>query len=635
MALSNIDPKKENKGEVNENTTVDVEQVKHMLLPPTYDIEENAPNPEEILKNKIKGGGALPLLDTLNDYYFMVKKSDIEITQHPFIVYEKRAIGPYEVYAPKRWVVVETRSIPPLIVCSDQPIYKGKIEGYLKHLDSLGECISVPIENKSELLHLLKTSKLSNDPIIKDLLKDLEEAEQDEESIIGTIMGAKPSSFKIYQIDTFVPEIGEFVLKHWEDFKDELFKAYDPWIREVYRAYMTTIPMASYAPHAFIITPSGVGKSTLADSIGISWTEAKWPTIVGGYYDGKIRIGVIHGKDYLVQIESFESPDSEALYHLHNVLAIGESHRAVGGRDIGVVFTGPMTFTNNAYAVVDVPLIELVSKLSNPIALGSRFVPLFNTRVLPANRSLYFNKKAVKEAMEAVRALTRRKVRMIYFSKEVREWFEEEPEDWDEVRMRILSLEVKNENLRAYLHSFAKDGWRKVKALSFARAMSERLDDVWAGTVTPQIMINAAENYLGDLGSGYIRMIRAPLEDVDIELEEELRRLSLVLDREKFVDHFLDVLVDMVKNNLEAQSKNQARLDLGEVKRLVEAKAESEGKVWKLSNEKFAKKVNRLRTRSETRILVELVGLKIEEDKIVVRARDLVNLKRELDRLRT
>ncbi len=636
MALNNEYRKKENKGDVEEDATVDVDRVKYMLLPPTYGIEESAPNTEEILKSKIKGGWALPLLETLNDYYFMVKKSNIEITQDPFIVYEKRTVGPYEAYTPKRWVVVEPKAIPPLIVCSERPIRKGKIEGFLKPLESLGECISVPIENKDELLHLLlRITKLSKDPVIMGLLKDLTDANLEEESIIGTIMGAKPSSFRIYQLDTFIPEVGEFVLRHWEEFKAQLFKPYDPWIREVYRAYLTTIPMASYAPHAFIITPSGVGKSTLAGSIGISLTDVKWPTIVGGYYNGKIKIGIIHGLDFIVQIESFESPDSEALYHLHNVQAMGISCRGVGGDRVCVKFTGPMTFTNNTITVIDVPLIELVSKLSNPIALGTRFVPLINTRVLSANRSLYFNTNAVREAMEAVRALTRKRVRAIYFSKEVREWFEEEPEVWDEVRERIFGLEPKNENLRAYLHSFAKDGWRKVKALAFARAMSERLDDVWREAVTPQMMINSAESYLGDLGSGYIKMIRAPLEDVNIELEEELRRLSLVLDREKFVDYLLDVLVDMVKNDLEAQSKNQARLDLGEVKRLVEARAENEGKVWKLSNEKFTKKVYRLRTRSETRILVELVGLKIEDDKIVVKARDLVNLKRELDRLRT
>ena len=610
------------------------------LLPPTPEAQEwmFGPNLERILKSKKTA--KLPILDALNDYYNMVRKSSLELTTSQIItIYETEEKGGYVIMTPRKYVAVQDKAVPPFILCSDNPLSKGFVEGFLREANGIADCLGVDIDSSDRLIKLMDTLKLSKDPKVKEILDSLKEEGSEEAEILGTLSHITPSTFRLLKLDTFIPEVGEFVLRRWEEFKAQLFKPYDPWIREVYRAYLTPFPNAGLAPHIFLITPSGVGKSWLATSIGEEWDDVTVASLVGGYYDGKVRIGLLHNKDYLVQIGKFESKDQDALGHLHNVIALGESIRASGAKRIRVVFRGAIIFTNNANMAVEVPLIELVSKLSNPIALGTRFIPLINTRLVYANRALMFNKHAVREALEAVRGLVRPKIRRFYNELVVREWLDEEPDEWDELRSRIMSREYRDENLKAYIKSFSREGWRKVKALALARALSERLDSIWRDEVTTQQILELAEDYLGDLGSGYMRMVRSSLEDVEELYEEDLKRLAAVLDREKFLDYFLDALVDLVRANnsgLEALTANRAVIDIGEVRRLVEARAKAEGKKWKLSNDRFIKKVLGLKTKPETRIVVEVVGLRVDETngKIEIRARDLLNLKSDLDRLR-
>ncbi len=613
-----------------------------------HEIEGLAPPPKVVSRGRTKR--VTKVLDEIARIFRGLRKSRILLSNKYVVHYEGGVISKVDLAKelgvddgkvrvqkrPKGYISKLMNTPDDAIICFDEVPPTGWTEGYLflaenGILDCLGDVSDIEgslAERVKKILRLLlgkeTTSKLFEDENVREALE-----KGDEISAIYNL------DIDVYKYSKYDPYLGKKALESWEGFREELFKPYDPWLREIYEAYLAPYPHVRYAPHMILATNSGVGKSTLANAIGEEIDRTTVVGLVGGVIDKKVRAGLLHNKNYLVQVAQFESQDKEALSHLENLLANGYARRWVYAQKVETRFKGPLIFTTNIEATYDTqtPIVNVISKLSNPIAVGTRFLFMAHPKLVYVNRQLEFDVEAVHEALMSARALVRRKVEDIYRRKTVREWLDTPPPNWDDVEVTLRGTEWKNPTLKAYMHTVADEGYRKIKALALGRAISINLDNIYFDRVDPDKLIEIAEEYLGE----YMKMLIDSANVINQSYEEDLDRLTINLyqnQKMRFVKYLLDALRDLIQRDLGALTSQEAEISINKLLEMVLAMAESGGKKWNMSLDQFIRRLKKARYKAYGGMtLGDMIGLEVDEDKGVVRilVQNLLHLHKEIE----
>ena len=375
------------------------------------------------------------------------------------------------------------------VLCLEEPLPQGaKVEGYLYPLEGgLTQC-GIDEKKASRYLEYIGKNYRS------EYSKQVEEGSEPT-SALASITSGIVFEFRFYDID-----LGKKILEKWETFKEELYSPYDPWLAKIYRAYPAPSPKMKYSSHLFLGTNTGVGKSTLASAIGDRVERATPVSLVGGKLEGGLSSGLLNNKDYMVQIEAFElrsNEDKEAINYLLTLLANGEARRWVLGVEIVTKSSSPLIFTFNISALD--PLGDFANVVSvfshNPMAIASRFLLLANNSLM-SPKGPEFDTSLVNEALTAARALVRDKVRELYSKKEVRAWLEEYYDEWEAIEERVVNFDWGLEYVKKFIDNYADLGWRKLKALAMARAVSEHLGLIYKGNISVGKIIEQANEYL-------------------------------------------------------------------------------------------------------------------------------------------
>ncbi len=525
----------------------------------------------------------------------------------PVMLVERKG---YVIQRPISWIQLTATED---VLCLHEPLPKGvKIEGYLYEVvEGLAGCGIGP-ENAEKYLKLIGGRSL-----LERYKNTVAEIEKD----VGggdPRLSALASLIPVYRFSKYDLDLGKKALERWDNFKNELFGAYDPWLGNVYRSYLTPFPHPRYAPHLFLGTNPQVGKSYLGEAVGLRVDRATPASLVGGRLEGGVREGLLNGIDYLVQIEALElksREDAEAINYLLNLLANGVAERLVYGTAVKTKFQGSLIFTFN---VGIAPLDDLANVINvfshNPMAVAERFLLLAHGNLMKP-KNLEFNVEVVNEALMAARELTKNKVDEIYGSKVVRDWFNEYVDEWELVEGKISSHEWELEHVRRFMSNYGKEGWRKLKTLALARAVSEKLDLIYKGWINTNGLVTEAEVYLQE----YLKMAAESIDVFRGEYEESLDRLLTdlaVSGKRKYERAVLEALHTLVtkKYGMMAYQDIEAEVSLDELIDLIKEMREVRAK------NKSRETIKKILTKLTTSEVFRIFNYKVEEGRVVVNA---------------
>lgn len=368
---------------------------------------------------------------------------------------------------------------------------------------------------------------------------------------------------QVLVVEPYHREVAEIALRNWEEIIAILRKAYDPYLLDMYLGFGAPIPIAKYAPHAILITETGVGKTTLGNIFGDVYERASTASVIGGAFEGRIRPGVVNGKDYLQQIEQFEVTTKEDLPHLQSLLANGYARRLVFGTEVETRFTGSMVFTANIDILSPQREIgNLTILILNANALGSRFIPIVLPDLdRPRNE---INEDLMREAIHGARWLARKKVYRIYVAREVREWLENpDITGWEKIREATNTVEWDVKSAEAYIRSFEDYGVRRVRGLALAYAIMVNLHTL--DHMEVKQILEAADERLEKLVDIIAKGIRALGGEVTKDLERILWEIARGKRDQIFTRLFLETLHEMIPTgeiNIWLRSVYEVNLDL-------------------------------------------------------------------------
>ena len=513
------------------------------------------------------------------------------------------------------WLSKMRASVPEIVLCfENKPPLMAK--GYITQT-TITDC-GAPLEYLPEIVKKVAPVRYKEHA---DLVK--ENGKVNGEELKNTLAG-----LPAYRFEPYLKDFAEAAIKNWKDVAASIFGPYDPILAKIYMAYVPPIPKAKYAPHTILVTNTGVGKSTLGRVVGEVYMQATVVSIIGGKLENGVMPGIVHGKDYMVQIEQFEVDDPQLLTYVHDLLANGVTERGVYGTTIQTRFTGPLVLTGNIGLDPQRPLANVATMLANPEAVGSRFIPLILPNLEPPRRD--FDRGTAKEAVGAVRWLARKAVYEVYADPRVVEWLEDTViEGWDAVQGAVTAAEWRLESARAYAQSFAENGMIKVRSMAIAHAIASILDEVYKErTEAVPGLLELAEQALEDFVALIVKGIKSLSEEVVEEYERLVWRLANS-KKMKFqrivIEALFDIITEMARGRLDVWTQPTLEIPLQRLR--DEAMARWKGK---MSDKMFKA---RLRAVAETDV-GRIIDMKIEDEKIRVSPRRLTELHRDMTRLR-
>jgi len=393
-------------------------------------------------------------------------------------------------YVPKLTVL---RTLDNRVVVVDGVVKSGRIEGYVESIDSS------QLFNKISIYLTPHTIDQLNRVFKKVLGKIFYDYERN--TIVSSI-----SNDSILWVSHRLPEpILMAIAKEWDRHLEQLFEPYDKTLAQFYKAYIIEYPYPRVAPHAVCITNPHVGKSTLAQHLGLRLDRATPVAIAGGMNPEtrKLEEGIVHGVRYLVQIEGLESgKEIDTIRYALNLMAMGIAESGVGTRTIVTRTSAPFVFTANTSSMTkdrEAEAAKLLYNLSyeNPMALAHRVsIPLYLPdlatvkMVSPSEEWV-----SIARVIRVFRSATYDRYAKIFYNKKVLDWLSEKPSSWEGLSKLIDIVEkIHSENLKKFLFEYIENGYLKAKTHALGTAISENLGDIILEKMGIDDIINYAED---------------------------------------------------------------------------------------------------------------------------------------------
>jgi len=391
-------------------------------------------------------------------------------------------------YVPKLSIL---KTMDNRIVVVDGVAKSGRIEGYVESLDGADLYNRIaPYLTPYVINQLNRVFKKVTGSILYNHEKNI------------VISFSKDS---ILWITNKLPEpVAMNIAKDWEHYLEQLFEPYDKTMAQFYKAYILEYPYPRVAPHAICITNPHVGKSTLAQHLGLRLDRATKVAIAGGMNPEtkKLEEGIVHGVRYLVQIEGLESgKEIDTIRYALNLMAMGVAESGVGTRTIITRTSAPFVFTANTSDVTkdkEAEAAKLLYNLSfeNPMALAHRVsIPLYLSDLQPVKMiSPSEEWRTVARIVRVFRAATYDRYAKIFYNKKILDWLSEKPDCWEGVEKLMNSVErLASENLRKFLAEYIEHGYLKAKTHALGVAIAENLGAIVQGKMGLEEIIEYGE----------------------------------------------------------------------------------------------------------------------------------------------
>ena len=411
------------------------------------------------------------------------------------------------------------------IVVSEKPISGTVIEGHLIE-GHLGEFGVRPNNYERILKDLGVWSKY------KKYFKDENEHDDETDKIRNEI-----ASIPAYYYTEFNPGLGEVALRDWEEFVYEvIFRNTDPFIAAIYLPAL--VPANAFpfkaTPNVILGAPTRTGKTTIASVIGYVFERITEASLHGGKFGDSVSAGIVHDFDGLVQIETLETQTLRTLVGgLLGLTSRGEATVGVYGTKIKTMFKGPVYITFNTQGGTQKTISSTVRNVAvaiamNPEALAGRFALLASTRPRPLGDTPLIQAgvaEVVREAIRAVRWLTRKKVRgLITYSDWVR-FVNEVRKEFRSVGIDASEVIFLDETLQVYFSTLLRTAPEHLARLGFCSAVAKHLPEIYDDRVTRDYILRKALEEAKTYGGLLNRTIIEVGKMIDDALQEAIEKL--------------------------------------------------------------------------------------------------------------
>jgi len=305
--------------------------------------------------------------------------------------------------------------------------------------------------------------------------KEDEEGGEDEELLreIARHVYIIETGLRDSEVRRLLNDLPEF-LKLWNSIEA------DPFIKEFYRAMILPWFTPAYLPHTLLITPTNTGKSSLYEwAIGEkALTDVSPITLAGGIDPDtrKVFLGILHGRDKAIQIESLESNTArETVSLLVNYMKSGSVRRGVAGKVFETEGSSPLILTGNPHKVGRAyRLQDWLNKglLKEPQPLGSRLLLFYLEEAKPLKYidNAYSLLEPLREIASS--SLIKRELRKVWDNPRIKSWLRE----GDKPIELSIGLGKELGDLSMYIETLAREYHVRLKALALNNVLVDYLD---------------------------------------------------------------------------------------------------------------------------------------------------------------
>jgi len=323
-----------------------------------------------------------------------------------------------------------------------------------------------------------------------------------------------------------------------------------------------------YNPHTIAITNTGVGKSTTAEHIGLVVERASDAGLLGFSSADEISRGELNERTRLVAFDEIEKSDNKFLEKLSSFLANGQVRTYKG--KAGIVTkgscniaafanpytqeelqdsedSGDLTDYNNNIKMQRLlesfdEVLHKISEASGFSALGRRLAIVnFGNSYDTAQKSSekdYTEAKIEKnhQIVQSMMNQTRSKVRRIFESEEVREWLDQ---DLDQYEQEVQENLEEKDNLMPAVRDFWKGNMvanKRIRGFALKQAILDNIKELWLDDdFTPY---KHADRIIEDAEKHLAKTMRINLESLQNMGEVEGTEDNIIHHRWKSLDDY-------------------------------------------------------------------------------------------------